>query len=235
MFQLRSCKFVQSFDRQRLFPVFSSVSFSSSTHSLNSANEDRLSKIIANTGLCSRRQAEEWIKMGRVSVDGSICKSPSFVIGFQEKNKPNNEEIEKIPERYDNHLRKHSILIDGVPLRWGYKITSNPPRIWAISKKKGEIVAEKDESKSRELVVERLKLQLSKETLEKITSFKPIYRLEYETEGLLLFTNSGDLARAMQKDPAAFSMRFRVRVHGLITGNSLSTLLQWMYCGHAAL
>lgn len=34
---------------------------------------DKLQKIIANAGLTSRRKAEEWIKSGRVSVNGSIA------------------------------------------------------------------------------------------------------------------------------------------------------------------
>eukprot|EP01036_Dinobryon_divergens_P028744 gene28744-37742_t len=226
MFQSRALKFAQRaiFDNRTLFSLSSSFSTVSASNKQTSENQNRLSKIIATTGLCSRRQAEEWIKMGRVSVDGTICKSPSFIIDFQASVKSEEVVVEKDAERFDNNLRRHSILIDGVPLRWGYKVTNNPPKIWAIAKKKGEIVADKDDSKSRELVVERLKLHLSKETLEKQTSFKPIYRLEYETEGLLIFTNSGDLARAMQKDHVAFPIRYRVRVHGLITESKLSGL-----------
>ncbi len=35
-------------------------------------NDEKLQKIIANTGLTSRREAERWIEAGRVSVNGSI-------------------------------------------------------------------------------------------------------------------------------------------------------------------
>jgi 23S rRNA pseudouridine2605 synthase len=35
---------------------------------------DKLQKIIANIGLTSRRKAEDWIKAGRVSVNGSVAK-----------------------------------------------------------------------------------------------------------------------------------------------------------------
>ena len=33
---------------------------------------DRLAKVIARAGLCSRRDAEQWIKDGRVAVNGAI-------------------------------------------------------------------------------------------------------------------------------------------------------------------
>ena len=35
--------------------------------------EERLHKILSAAGLCSRRQAEEWLKAGRVTVDGRIA------------------------------------------------------------------------------------------------------------------------------------------------------------------
>lgn len=35
--------------------------------------EERLQKILSAAGLCSRRQAEEWLKAGRVTVDGRIA------------------------------------------------------------------------------------------------------------------------------------------------------------------
>ena len=39
---------------------------------------DRLAKVIARSGLCSRRDAEEWIRQGRVSVNGGVIRTPAF-------------------------------------------------------------------------------------------------------------------------------------------------------------
>lgn len=39
---------------------------------------DRLAKVMARSGLCSRRDAEGWIKEGRVSVNGKVVKTPAF-------------------------------------------------------------------------------------------------------------------------------------------------------------
>ena len=41
---------------------------------------DRLAKVMARVGLCSRRDAEEWIKAGRVTVNGRKVMTPAFNI-----------------------------------------------------------------------------------------------------------------------------------------------------------
>jgi 23S rRNA pseudouridine2605 synthase len=41
---------------------------------------DRIAKVIARAGLCSRREAERWIEEGRVAVDGKTLTSPAFTV-----------------------------------------------------------------------------------------------------------------------------------------------------------
>ncbi len=38
---------------------------------------ERIAKLIARAGLCSRREAEAWITAGRVAVDGEVLRSPA--------------------------------------------------------------------------------------------------------------------------------------------------------------
>ena len=42
-----------------------------------STSGERVAKIIAQAGLCSRREAELWIAQGRVSLDGKVLTSPA--------------------------------------------------------------------------------------------------------------------------------------------------------------
>ena len=38
---------------------------------------DRIAKVIARAGICSRRDAERWIEAGRVNINGKTLKSPA--------------------------------------------------------------------------------------------------------------------------------------------------------------
>lgn len=46
---------------------------------------ERLAKFMARSGVCSRRQAEEYIRQKRVSVNGEIIDSPAFNVEGSEK------------------------------------------------------------------------------------------------------------------------------------------------------
>ncbi len=46
---------------------------------------ERVAKVMARVGLCSRRDAETWIAEGRVSVNGAVLTSPAMNIGPGDK------------------------------------------------------------------------------------------------------------------------------------------------------
>ena len=45
-----------------------------------SVKAERIAKVIARAGLCSRREAERWILEGRVMLDGKVLESPATVV-----------------------------------------------------------------------------------------------------------------------------------------------------------
>lgn len=77
---------------------------------------DRLAKVIARSGLCSRRDAEGWIKDGRVTVNGKKVLTPAFNVSDSDK-----------------------IKVDGEPLA-----ARQGTRVWLYHKPAGLVVTEKD-------------------------------------------------------------------------------------------
>ena len=91
---------------------------------------DRLAKVIARSGLCSRRDAELWIKEGRVAVNGKVIRTPAF-----------------------NVTAKDKVKVDGQPLA-----DRQGTRVWLYHKPAGLVVTEKD-PEGRPTIFETLEQQ----------------------------------------------------------------------------
>ncbi len=46
---------------------------------------DRIAKVLARAGLCSRREAEEWIAAGRVAVNSGTISSPAVNVTARDR------------------------------------------------------------------------------------------------------------------------------------------------------
>lgn len=90
-----------------------------------------------------------------------------------------------------------------------------PPRIWRYHKPAGLVTTARDE-KGRATVFERLPPDLPR-----VIS---VGRLDLTTEGLLLLTNDGEVARYLELPTTGWARRYRVRVHGLVDTVKLSAL-----------
>jgi 23S rRNA pseudouridine2605 synthase len=148
---------------------------------------ERIAKIVARAGMCSRRDAEAWIADGRVAVNGRIITSPALDI-----------------------TPGDVVTIDGEKL---------PPRertrLFLYHKPRGLVTTHAD-PEGRETVFEALPKDLPR-----VIS---VGRLDYNTEGLLLLTNDGGLARALELPQTGWLRRYRVRAHGNITQPQLDAL-----------
>ncbi|MBV9686044.1 MAG: rRNA pseudouridine synthase [Alphaproteobacteria bacterium] len=148
---------------------------------------ERIAKVLARAGVCSRRDAERWIADGRVSVDGSILSTPAVTV-----------------------TAANDIRVDGKPLS-----APERPRLWRFHKPPGLVTSHRDE-KGRPTVFDVLPKELPR--------LISVGRLDLNSEGLLLLTNDGELARRLELPSTGWLRRYKVRVHGEIEPEGLAAL-----------
>jgi 23S rRNA pseudouridine2605 synthase len=90
-----------------------------------------------------------------------------------------------------------------------------PPRLWRYYKPRGLIVSHRDE-KGRESIFNALPPEMPR-----VVS---VGRLDLDSEGLILLTTSGDLARHLELPATGWNRNYRVRVYGRINEASLDGL-----------
>ena len=141
----------------------------------------KLHKVLAEAGLGSRRDMEELIIAGRVSVNG---------------------EPAHIGQRI---LPTDAVRINGKLLQ--RRVNNNkPPRVLVYHKPAGEIVSA-DDPEGRPSVFDRLPTM-------KAGKWLAVGRLDFNTEGLLLFTTSGDLANRLMHPRYNIDREYAVRTLG---------------------
>jgi 23S rRNA pseudouridine2605 synthase len=148
---------------------------------------ERIAKIVARAGLCSRREAEDWITQGRVAVNGRVINSPALDV-----------------------TARDVVTIDGQPLP-----ERERTRLFLYHKPRG-LMTTHDDPEGRPTVFDNLP-----EGLPRLIS---IGRLDFNTEGLLLLTNDGGVARALELPDTGWLRRYRVRAHGEVTQAQLDAL-----------
>ncbi len=151
------------------------------------AGPQRLAKVMANAGLCSRRDAETWIAAGRVEINGAPQLSPAINVSAED-----------------------DVRVDGKPVN-----APTTPRLWRYYKPRGLIVSHRDEQ-GRKTIFENLP-----DDLPRLIS---IGRLDLDSEGLLLLTNNGDLARHLELPDTGWTRKYRVRVRGQVDSAKLASL-----------
>ncbi len=90
-----------------------------------------------------------------------------------------------------------------------------PTRLWRYHKPAGLLTTNSD-PEGRSTIFQELPKTLPRTVT--------IGRLDLNTEGLLLLTNDGELARALELPANAFERTYRARAHGRITQDKLDTL-----------
>ena len=143
---------------------------------------ERIQKVLAAAGYASRREVEEWITAGRVSVNGL----PTFL-------------GQKISA--GDRVKVNGKLVN-------VRFAERPPRVLIYHKPDGEIVS-RDDPEGRPSVFDRLpKIRRGR--------WIAIGRLDFNTSGLLLFTDDGGLANRLTHPRYNLEREYAVRIVGLL-------------------
>lgn len=148
---------------------------------------ERIAKVLSRAGLASRRDAEEMVTQGRVTVNGRVINSPALDI-----------------------TKNDVVTVDGKPLP-----ERERTRLFLYHKPRG-LMTTHDDPEGRPTVFDNLP-----EGLPRLIS---VGRLDFNTEGLLLLTNDGGLARTLELPDTGWLRRYRVRAHGDVTQAQLDEL-----------
>jgi 16S rRNA pseudouridine516 synthase len=154
----------------------------------------RIQKLIAEAGLASRREAEEWIREGRVRVNGRAA---------------------SLGDRADPET--DAVRVDGkrIPIRAG-------PRSYVLLNKPKGYVTTTDDPEGRHTVLDLLPPGLRR-------GVKPVGRLDVQTEGLLLLTDDGDVARLVTHPSTGCPKEYQVKVSGVPTEAQLAKLRRGIF------
>ena len=147
---------------------------------------ERLQKVIASSGYCSRRKAEEEIKKGHVTVNGRVVMELGTKVDTQDVVEINGTVIKK-------EENKEYILL--------YK-----PR---------ETITSVHDDKGRKTVLDCIDSEVR---------VYPVGRLDYDTTGLLLLTNDGELANLLMHPKTEIDKVYVAKIRGILTGAEINRL-----------
>lgn len=160
---------------------------------------ERVQKILARAGLASRREAEEWIRAGRVTINGAPATLGSKAQG-------------------SDQLRLDGRLI--------HKAPANRAATWLCHRSSGENLLQPDvgqeqETDGRNAVAQRLSRRVGRRYI----AISPMPRID---GGLELLTSDGELAARLQRAVRNMPIEFSVRIRGELVPEQLAGLMEGM-------
>lgn len=147
---------------------------------------ERLQKVIAASGVTSRRKAEELIVSGKVRVNGNVVKELGTKV-------TGNDIIE----------------VDGVIIS-----KDNAKVYYLLNKPRGVITSVSDD-KGRKTVIDYINTE---------KRIYPVGRLDYDTTGLVILTNDGDLANVLMHPSNNIEKTYIAKIEGLLNKDDIERL-----------
>lgn len=147
---------------------------------------ERLQKVIANSGITSRRKAEELIKSGKVRINGNV-------------------------------VTELGIKVDGNDIIEvnGATINRDVSKVYYIlNKPRGVITSVSDEA-DRPTVIDYINTD---------KRIYPVGRLDYDTTGLVILTNDGELANILMHPKNKIPKTYIAKVEGILDKDNINSL-----------
>ena len=147
----------------------------------------RINKYIALCGVASRRKSEEYVKNGKVKVNGQIISSLATNID----------------------VKTDKVELEG-------KVLSLPSNYvyYKLNKPKGYLCS-RDDGTGRKTIYDLVKSDIR---------LFSIGRLDYETEGLIILTNDGDVAQKISHPGKEIEKEYIMKIDGKILESELAVL-----------
>lgn len=159
----------------------------------------RLNKLMAMKGLCSRREADEYIAKGLVRVDGEIVKELGMKVSSDQTVELVEKASRKQSEKVTIILNKPVGFVSGQP---------------------------EDDHRPAVVLITKENQFLGEEPLrrEHFDGLAPAGRLDIDSRGLLVFTQNGTVAKQLIGEDSNIEKEYLVRVRGTVTPEIIKKL-----------
>lgn len=147
---------------------------------------ERLQKVIALSGYCSRRKAEELIEKKQVKVNGKLITEMGVKVSSTD-----------------------FIEVEGNP------INEKEEKVYYILNKPRGVVTTTNDEKKRKTVVDLIKTE---------KRIYPVGRLDYDTTGLIILTNDGELTNYLIHPKNNIEKVYVAKIKGIINKEDLKRM-----------
>ena len=187
----------------------------------------RINKYLAECGVCSRRKADELVKEGRVSVNKKIVREVGTDVN-------ENQDVVYVDGKKVVRVTHYDYLLFYKPK--GCVTTLNEERDNKSGRKKTDKELEEIANRAEKLAAQGIIEEKTEHTKPRkiITDFigadyrdkrlYPVGRLDYDSEGLLLLTNDGNLTYKLTHPSSEIPKTYVVKIEGTIEESDLAAL-----------
>lgn len=152
---------------------------------------DRLQKVIALTGYCSRRKAEELIKEGKVEVNGKKIMEMGYKVSYED-----------------------DIIVEG------NQLSQKEEKVYYLLNKPRGVLSTSHDEKGRKTVVD---------LIDTTARIYPVGRLDYDTTGMIILTNDGDLTALLTHPKNMVLKKYVAKIDGFLTKDDIYKLKNGIY------